>query len=198
MWKNNRRLLLVITLVFASTTFGQSNISISPKFSLDIYGDHIVSTKGISDASIEIENNTTIGFEISSNTKSSLNYGVGIMYLFPRGTEFNQSGNFNFLPLYILGQLEILNIDEDTNVRLIGNLGYNVMFNGDKAYKSNLSLSGGIYIAAGLRIFIDRYFVEGLYKSYEGTIKIGNDSDQLNVAGIVYTTLSVGFGISLK
>jgi hypothetical protein len=117
------------------------------------------------------------------------------MYLIPREQEIRGSGKFNFIPIYIVGKIKLTQQESAIPI-LIGNLGYNVLFNGDSNYKGTFSLSGGLYIAGGLRLETNEIFLEGLYKSFGGSAKYRGGGSTYDI-DVTYTTVSFALGLFL-
>ena len=179
-----------------SKTKHTSPTRVALKFCLDLAGSHKASAMGQS-ASVDVNTGISIGLEVEKAEKSIFNYAVGMMYLIPREQKVSGSGNFNFLPIYAAAKIRLSMEEESIIPVLIGNIGYDVLFNGDQNYKGPFRLSGGLYIAGGLRLEIQKiFFLEALYKSFGGSAKYSIDGTDINV-DINYTTVSLAFGLLL-
>ena len=184
--------LLTFFILFSSDIFSQRKVFISPKFSTDLAGNHSVSLQE-QKGDLSVNTGYSIGFEVVSNQNETFNLGGGLSYLFPREQEVEGSGKFNFIPIYAIGNLEHTK-DENIDLSIILNVGYNVIFNGDKNYRDILSLSGGLLLGGGIRYRNNLLFIEALYKSFGGSARFENPDTKIEF-DINYTTLSLGIGL---
>lgn len=185
--------LLSIILVATSVSFAQKLVTVSPNISFDIAGNHKVSLQG-RNGSMSVNPGVTLGLEITSVSENVFSFGGGVMYLIPREQEVSGSGEFNFMPVYALGKIKFTTNESGVVPSLILNIGYNVLYNGDSNYKGPLELSGGLYLAGGIRFDINKIYFQGIYKAYNGSASMSGVSSSFDVT---YTTLSLGFGVSI-
>ncbi len=181
-------ILLFVVTFFAGTIYSQSGVMFSPKISLDLLGNHEVEVMGKT-GDLDVNSAITIGLEVSQKVTDIFISGAGISYLFGREQEVKGSGKFYFVPIYVIGQLQ-LGHSQDVQPSVVGNFGFNVIYNGDSAYSGEATLSGGIYFAAGLRLDFSNLFIEGLYKSFQGSATLSSVELDVN-----YKTLSIGAGL---
>jgi len=183
--------LLFLVILFTQTVYSQSAVTISPKISIDLLGNH--SAKILSQSGdLDVNSALTFGVEFSKKTTNTFVLGAGVSYLMDREQEIKGSGNFNFVPIYAIGRIQIGNTEDSVIPSIVGNIGYNILFTGDSSYRGKASLKGGIYFAAGLRLEFSMIFIEGLYKSFQGSATISSIEIDVN-----YTTLSIGAGLML-
>jgi hypothetical protein len=166
--------------------------SVALKFCIDLAGSHKVSAMGHS-GSMDVNTGVSVGLEVGRRSEEMFNFAVGLTYLIPREQVISGSGKFNFMPIYAVGKFRLNEGEESIKPILIGNLGYDVLFNGDSNYKGPFSLSGGLYFAGGLRLEIDQFFLEGLFKSFGGSAKYDSDTS----IDVTYTTFSLALGVLL-
>ncbi len=183
--------IVILGLLLSSAGYSQRKASISPKFCVDLSGSHKANAMGQS-SSLNIKTGVAFGLEIARNTGETFNFGLGLLYLVPRELEVTESGNFNFVPVYALGKISLVSKEESIIPSLIANIGYNVIYNGDSNYKGPLNLKGGLYIGGGLRLDIEKFFLEGTYKSFSGSATYSDVTFD-----VTYTTFSVGAGLNL-
>jgi hypothetical protein len=170
-------------------------VSVALKFCVDVAGSHKSTTMNHS-SSMDVNTGKSVGFEVGRRSEESFNYAIGLTYLIPREQVISGSGNFNFMPIYAVGKIRLTQGEESIKPIFIANVGYNVLFNGDTNYKGLFSLSGGLYIAGGLRLEIDKFFFEGLYKLFNGSAKYGSGDATVNI-NVAYTTFSLALGVLL-
>lgn len=138
----------------------------SIKFGMDTSGKHKVSGAGLS-GSEAVDNGTSVSFEIAPVNDEGIGIGAGITYQLPRNQK-DYEGKFNFVPIY--GLIKICSPPSEASPYFIGQLGYNLLYEGDKDYTGEeMSLSGGTYygIGAGL-ILQDEFQIEVLYSVNKG------------------------------
>jgi hypothetical protein len=179
---------------YSKKIIARNPTSVALKFCIDLAGSHKVSAMGQS-GSMDVNTGVSIGLEVGRRSEEMFNFAVGFTYLIPREQVISGSGKFNFMPIYAVGKFRLNEGEESIVPILIGNLGYDVLFNGDTNYKGPFSLSGGLYIAGGLRLEIDQFFLEGLFKSFGGSAKY--DSGTTTNIDVTYTTFSLAFGVLL-
>ena len=146
-------------------------MQISPVISLDLAGTHKVSGFGNS-GSLSVNPSFTIGAEILRPIGDKAVAGLGLMYLFPREQEVSGSGNFNFVTAYGSAVIDLFGQSENLITALVLNIGYNFIYSGDRNYTGGLSLKGGIYWGAGVRVGFNNLFIQGLYKSFARSAEI--------------------------
>lgn len=189
------KVLFILIGLIANIGLAQGSVIISPKISLDVPGDHRVSINE-QDGSIDVKYGVSLATEFIYITEGLLSIGGGIMYLTPREQKIGGSGDFNFVPIYTVWQLQLVKNDEKYFPSIIANIGYNLIYKGDQTYKGPLSLDGGIYFSVGFRVTKNDIFGEAMYKSFKGSATYDNMLNK-KVADINYTNLSFGVGILL-
>ncbi len=180
-----------INNISPSKTKETSAARVSLKVCADLAGSNKASAMGQS-GSIDVMTGISFALEYGEINDNVFNYAFGIMYLNPRGLDVRGGGKFNYVPLYEVVKIKLTSQEEKVIPIIIANVGYDVIFNGDSFYSGPYNLSGGLYIAGGLRLEINKIFIEWLYKSFGGSAS-GNN---INI-NVTYTTLSVGFGVLL-
>jgi hypothetical protein len=177
----------------------QRSVKVALKFSVDLAGNQTASSLGQS-ASYDVNTGTSVGIEFGKIDEHLFNFGIGIMYLIPRGFNTSEYGSFNFVPIYAVGKIKLTAQENSIIPILIGNIGYNRVFSGDANYRGLLKLSGGLYIAGGVRVEIKNIFFEGLYQSFSGSGKYDGYDDGYEEhlkMDVTYTTFSLAFGVLL-
>jgi hypothetical protein len=197
MFYNNPKVLFYIVIIISllsTNIFTQRKVHISPKFTLDLAGNHSASLQELT-GDKNVNTSYSLGIEIFGCKDDVFNFGGGIMYLAPREQEIKDSGKFNFIPIYAIGKLNLA--DEASNgASIILNIGYNLIFNGDTNYAGMFSLNGGLLFGGGIRYSIYNFYVEALYKSLNGSASYEDQDSKINF-DITYTTLSIGIGFLL-
>lgn len=186
--------LIIIFSFTSSNLFPQKKVQISPKLAMDLAGNHSVSLQGLT-GDKNVNTSFSIGVEILGCKDEVFNFGGGVLYLVPREQEIKDSGEFNFIPIYAIGKLNLAE-EASNGVSIILNVGYNLIFNGDTNYKGMFSLNGGLLFGGGIRYSINKFYVEALYKSLNGSASYEDQDQKINF-DITYTTLSVGLGLLL-
>ncbi len=98
---------------------------------------------------------------------------------------------FGFLPVYGLLSATVFKQD-DINIGVISNFGYNFFF-ADKYFAKNNKLTGGLYYGAGLTFQIyQKYMLDVLYKANMRHFVISNDEDE--VLDTTYNSLLISIG----
>jgi len=187
-------IFVIVNFVLINNINAQGKLIFSPKIYLDVSGTHNVSALG-SKGDLGVNSAPSLGMELLGNNNQLIKIGGGIMYLFPREQEISGSGNFNFVPVYGIIKLDILE-SGDLIPALVGNIGYNMVFDGDEKYRGDASLNGGLYLGGGIRLQTKRVFFEGMYKSFNGSVSLGFEGNSLEI-DINYTTLSISAGLYL-
>jgi hypothetical protein len=180
-----------INNISPSKTKETSPARVGLKVCADLAGSQKASAMGQS-GSVDVKAGLSFALEFGKINDNVFNYAFGIMYLSPRELDVSGGGKFNFVPLYAVAKIKLTRQEEEIIPIIIANIGYDLIFNGDSDYNGPYSLSGGLYIAGGLRLEINKFFFEGLYKSFGGSAS-GNN---INIS-VTYTTFSVAFGILL-
>jgi len=168
-----------------------SPIKVALKICVDLGGSHKVSAISES-GSLDVNTGISAALEAGIINESVFNAAFGIMYLIPREQKMSGSGTFNFVPLYTVFKFKLSQQEEKVIPIIIGNIGYDVIFNGDSDYKGPFTMSGGLYIAGGLRLETNAFFLEGLYKSFGGSA-----SYKGLTIDVTYTTFSLAVGVLL-
>lgn len=191
-----RSLLLALT-GFLSLNLARSGgiVDVSPKITVDVSGSHKASAFGMS-GSLGVNTGVSLGVEVGRNLPEVFNFGVGLAYLFPREQEISGSGKFSFIPIYAILRLSLVTGDANIVPSIVGNLGYNAVFDGDGNYRGPWSLSGGLYAGGGLRLDFSSVFLEGQYKMFNGSASISNGYSGASI-DVTYTTFALGFGVLL-
>ena len=187
------KIALILFLFSSTTVFSQMNFKIIPKVSLDVAGSHNVSALGKS-GSLSVNTGYTLAIEFLRPIGERVDAGVGLMYLFPREQEVSGSGKFNFVTVYGAAVINLLEKTQNIMPSLVLNLGYNFIYTGDLYYTGGLATRGGIYWGAGLRINYRKLILEGLYKSFAGSVSPGMFSSDSNTLDVTYSTFSIGAG----
>ncbi len=135
----------------------------------DTSGKHKVSGEGLS-GSEDVEAGLSLSGEYTSIYDKGIELGGGMTYQLPRSQE-DYPGDFNFVPIY--GLIKICSTTSEPTPYFIGQLGYNVLYEGDDDYTGEASLEGGMYygIGAGL-IFQNGFQIEVLYSVNKGSCKL--------------------------
>jgi hypothetical protein len=186
--------IIIIFSFITSNIFPQRKVHISPKFALDLAGNHSVSLQSLK-GDTNVNTSFSIGIEILGCKNEVFNFGGGLLYLAPREQEIKGTGNFNFIPIYAIGKLNLAEEASD-GTSIILNVGYNLIFNGDTNYKGMFSLNGGLLFGGGIRYSINKFYVEALFKSLNGSASYEDQDSKINF-DITYTTLSIGIGLLL-
>lgn len=144
----------------------------SIKIEVDTLGRHKVLRKGLEGlgGSKNVETGISLsieyGSEYGSINDTSIKLGIGTTYQIPRSLK-NFEGDFNFIPIYSL--IKICSVTNEPTTYLIGQLGYNVLYEGESDYKGELSLRGGIYYGIGVGLILNHNFqIEALYSINKG------------------------------
>jgi hypothetical protein len=122
---------------------------------------------------------------------NSSTIGAGITYQFPRCQE-RFKGDFYFIPVY--GLIKIRSASEKVAPYGIGQIGYNIIFEGDTDYKGTgiyaADLEGGLYYGVGGGIILgEKFQIEALYSVNNGTATILGTEFDIEYSKV---TLSVG------
>lgn len=181
-------ILFFIAIVFTQMVYSQSSVELSPKINLDFAGSHEASALGET-GSLDVNTSITLGIEVTRKSESPFTFGIGASYLLSREQELEGSGEFYFVPVYAIGRLKFGDNADSFVPSVVANLGYNILYDGDSAYSGGANLSGGLYFGAGLRVNFNKIFIEGLFKSFQGTGTVSSIEIEVN-----YTTLSIGVG----
>jgi hypothetical protein len=203
-----KKLISVVAILSLFSTFALSEIKIDGKIGLDISGSHKSTLSGSIDyipiPSISSTKSSTDGFSISLEAtdclQPSIILGVGFTYQIPRSiTAEGKTGNFNFIPIY-----GILKYKINPLVDIIGHLGYN-LFNGDREYKGDASLQGGLYYGVGGELKLREFIISFFYSEHKGSfsqsgwISDGYYLHYYDLKGDVsYSKFTISIGITLK
>jgi hypothetical protein len=125
---------------------------------------------------------------------NNMKVGLGSEYLFPRAV--TAGGYTGFMPVYVTGQYAFCSTGSWKPYVKV-NLGYDLVFNGDSAFKFNNSavLNGGIYYAAGLGSNICKDTIaELMYSTYVGSWSSVTPSAGTLIANDTYTVLGLKIG----
>ena len=138
------------------------------------------------------------GFSFSGEYHYDLldNIVVGAGFRFQSLREFrdNEEDKFGFLPVYGLLSATVFKQD-DINIGVISNFGYNFFF-ADKYFAKNNKLTGGLYYGAGLTFQIyQKYMLDVIYKANMRHYVISNDEDE--VLNYTYNSLLISIGYIL-
>ena len=179
---------LLLFLVTVNYAFAEATI----KFGFDTSGDHEVSALGVS-ASEDVEDSVSASFEGVEFINNNFGIGGGITIQAPRSQERFQ-GDFYFIPVY--GLIKIRSASEKAAPYAVGQIGYNIVFEGDTDYKGTgiyaAELDGGLYYGFGAGVIIGKkYQVEALYSVNNGTATIlGLEFD------VEYSKITLSVGIN--
>ena len=152
----------------------------------------------ISAASFNVDLGTSVSAEIQHPLSDMMGIGIGATYNMNRKIT-GQTGEFSFLPVYATVSLFPLGNIAGIAPYAKADLGYNVSFTGNDAYKApapfTTTLSGGLYwgLGAGVK-FINTIFVDVMFTSYSGTYKVALDPLSTDFP-VLYTKVSINAGI---
>jgi len=173
--------LFTVNYAFAGATF---------KLGFDTSGDHEVSVLGVT-ASEDVEDSISASFEGVGFINDNVGIGGGVTYQFPRSQD-RFKGDFYFIPVY--GLIKIRSASKKAAPYGIGQIGYNIIFEGDNDYKGTgiyaADLDGGLYYGIGAGVIISEKFqIEVLYSVNNGTATILGTEFDIEYSKV---TLSVG------
>ncbi len=179
--------LSFLTIIFVENyTFAEATI----KFGFDMAGNHKVSVEGLSNSE-DVNMGISLSGEYVSNIDKNIGMGFGMTFQMPRSQK-NYSGNFNFIPVY--GLVRINSISSEVSPYFIGQLGYNLFYMGDNAYRGSGSLSGGIYYGIGAGLLLQsRSQIEILYSVNKGSYKLAGYPN----FDIEYSKITLSFGFNV-
>ncbi|MFX0203095.1 MAG: hypothetical protein ACFFCW_43885 [Candidatus Hodarchaeota archaeon] len=148
-------LLFAANYAFAEATF---------KFGFNASGDHEVSGLGVT-GSEDVEDSISISFEGVAAINDNVGIGGGFTWQIPRSQE-RYPGDFYFIPFY--GLMKIRSASAELAPYLIGQIGYNFIYEGDTHHKGTgiyaATLDGDLYYGVGGGIILNnRLQIEVLY-----------------------------------
>ena len=178
----------VVLVLSASNAFARGAV----KFGIDFGGTHEASGPGGTADADSVQTGFTIAGELFASVNKNVDLGGGILFQLPREIEFGGTGagEFTFMPIYAL--IRVKSVSDKIAPYGIGQLGWNLLFDGDSDYKGPFSLSGGLYYGIGAGVLIKKRFaVEALYSVNKG------EADYLGAsADVTNTQFTLNFGIN--
>jgi hypothetical protein len=178
-----RVMLAVLLVIFvASYAFAGGVV----KLGYDTSGDHEVSAFGIT-GSEDVEDSFSASFEFVGAINDNFGVGGGFTLQIPRSQE-QYPGDFYFYPFY--GLIKIRSASKEFAPYFIGQIGYNLIYDGDINYKGTGTLDGDWYYGAGGGvIFKNRFQIEVLYSVNCGTYTFSGYEFDIEYSKV---TLSIG------
>lgn len=160
--------VLAVVAIFISTNSSFAGGTI--KLGFDLPGDHKVSVLGESGTE-DVETGFSITGEFFGAINNYFDLGGGLTWQFPRSQD-EYEGDFYFIPIY--GMMRVRSDSKTAAPYFIGQIGYNLLFEGDSNYKGSgvyeADLEGGLYYGLGGGVIINEHFlIEMLYSVNNGT-----------------------------
>ena len=179
------RILIIIAIIILSIT-STVVASVTIKFGSNFGGSHKVEGSGESSTE-DVGFGFSIAGEIYRTFFKHLDLGAGIILRVPQ-SQYDYSGNFNFLPIYGLIKTKI---NENRYLPyLFGQVGYNYFY-GDDEYTGSGSLDGGLYYGFGIGANLTEVLsLELLYSINNGSIDYMNESYDVEFSSF---TIQFGF-----
>lgn len=177
-------LAFLLVLFTVSYAFAEGTL----KLGFDTSGDHEVSFLGIT-GSEDVEDSFSASFEFVGAINDNFGIGGGFTWQSPRSQE-KYPGDFYFIPFY--GLIKIRSASKEIAPYFIGQIGYNLIYEGDTNYKGDGTLDGDLYYGLGGGvIFKNKFQIEFLYSVNCGTYRfLGYEFD------MEYSKVTLSFGIS--
>ena len=186
---NKTAIMLTLSAFLAISTMNNAFAGAAIKIGTDLVGDHEISGEGVNDSE-DVDIGISMSGEIFRSIGDKIDIGGGITYQFPRSLS-DYDGDFNFVPLYGMARLKILEGKKVTPY-VVGQLGYSFYF-GDSDYEGSADLEGDIYYAiGGGAIFDSGILLEVLYSVSSGTYDVSEFNVELDIEYSVIT-IAVGY-----
>ena len=164
------------------------------KVSYNFKGNHEFSGN-IFGGDVKVPNSFSISIEFNSRIEDNFDLGFGIKYLTPKKLNDQIKGEFSSFSLYAISKIHFLNGGKYIP-GVIGNLGYGFYISDKTENNDDFELSGGINIAFGFEIEVNKKIVyELLYHSNDGKINVDsffNDSQKYDLT-YSYFSFTVGY-----
>lgn len=172
-----RRLLVVVLITYILDSVFALDLTI--KGSCDLIGTMYERIPVIKETfEFTIGPGLGISFEVTDDVGANFSLGVGLEYQFPRriteieGWKVTDDRQFNFAPVYILLKIHPALVQNVPFGKI--QVGYNVLYGGDKLYKFDRTLHGGLHYGFGGGLILgDDAVIEVLFCIYQGSGKIG-------------------------
>lgn len=144
----NKLLIFILMISVALCAGSPLFADVTIKAGVDVLGK---SEKKTDDGTTKdnIDFSYSIGGEFNQSISPLIGLGAGAMYQFERGTGKEEDGKFNFIPIYILGMINLPAGMVSPFVAV--NFGYNIFLINDEFKKAqgDKSAKGGLYWGVG-------------------------------------------------
>lgn len=189
--------LCILSLSFVSifylsnAAFSQATFAI--KGSIDLMGESELDVPDLDPG--DVDTGFGIGGEVTLPINEQVIVGGGIVYQFSRGIDEEapwDEFSFNYVPIYALIQYQFKG--QGVTPFIGANLGYNLLFAEGPDEIGDIETGGGIYwgIGGGV-VFENKFFIEALYTTNNGTAKFENDPSD-DTYDHTYTKFSIFVG----